>query len=184
MSNKPRLTAAVLAARAKWRFRGQGRPAFALPCAAGQESVWDYPRPPRLAPDSRRIRVRCRDELIADSVRAIRVLETASPPTFYLPPDDVALDRLTPKPNRTFCEWKGWARHYDLPAAPDAAWRYTETFPEFAAIRGFVAFYPAKACCTVDGELVQPQPGGYYGGWITSELVGPFKGEPSAEFWW
>ena len=180
----PLLTEAVLAARAKWRFRGHNRPAFALPCGAGQESVWDYPRPPRLAVDSRRIRIWCEAELIAESARAIRVLETASPPTFYLPPDDVALDQLTGTPNRTFCEWKGWARHYDVAAAPDAAWRYIETFPEFAAIRGFVAFYPAKVRCSVDGEAVRPQPGGYYGGWVTSELVGPFKGEPGAASWW
>ena len=174
----------VRLARRKWRFRGRGRPAFALPCAAGQESVWDYPRPPRLAPDARRIRVRHAGALLADSTGAIRVLETASPPTFYVPPDDVALGELTPSSVRTFCEWKGWAQQYDLAANPGAAWRYTETFPEFAAIRGFVAFYPAKVSCSVGGEAVQPQPGGYYGGWVTAELAGPFKGEPGSESWW
>ena len=179
-----RITDDVLAARRKWRFRGRDRPAFAAPCDDGQESVWDYPRPPRLARDRRRIRVCGVHGPLADSISAIRVLETASPPTFYLPPDDVALDQLTPSATRTFCEWKGWASHYDVGATPNAAWRYTETFPEFAAIRGFVSFYPAKVICFVDGETVRPQPGGYYGGWVTSELAGPFKGEPGAARWW
>ena len=181
------VTEEILQARAKWRFRGRSRPSFAEPCSAGQESVWDYPRPPCLKPDARRIQVRRGNVVLADSTRAIRVLETASPPTFYLPPDDVALNQLTPTPSQTLCEWKGWASHYDLATAPGvagAAWRYTETFPEFAAIRGFVAFYPAKVNCTVANEVVQPQPGGYYGGWITAELVGPFKGETGSEAWW
>lgn len=171
--------AAILRARRQWQYTGQSRPAFAVVPGPGQESVWDYPRPPRIVPDSRRVEVRLGDRLIADSAAAVRVLETASPPTFYLPPSDVATAELLPSGARSMCEWKGRAVDFDLRDGPrSVAWCYERTFPEFAAIAGWLAFYPAKLECRVAGERVRPQPGGYYGGWITDEIVGPVKGEP------
>ena len=183
------VTTQVRAARAKWRYRGRVRPPFAEAPAAGRESVWDYPRPPRIEADARHIRVMHGEQTLADSRAALRVLETASPPTFYIPPGDVDLALLHASPRSTICEWKGVGQEFDLvagrhgPGQSAVAWAYFDIFPEFAAIRGFFAFYPAKARCLVDGALAQPQPGGYYGGWVTEELVGPFKGETGTEDW-
>ena len=178
------VTQEILAARAKWRYRGTRRPPFAVVPGSGLESVWDYPRPPRIEPDPRRIRVVHGDLVLAESTAALRILETASPPTFYLPPDDVAVDRLRPSGRRSRCEWKGLAQAFELADIQGAAWSYAETFPEFAAIAGFFSFHAAKVRCTVSGEAVRPQPGGYYGGWITAEVIGPFKGEPGSRPWW
>lgn len=177
------VTAAVLAARTKWRFRGNRRPAFAHVTGHGEESVWDYPRPPRLVPDLRHVRVACEGRPLADSARAVRILETASPPTFYVPPEDVCETSLHPSARTTFCEWKGLAREFDLADRTGVAWSYIDTFPEFDTIAGFFSFYPARVRCTVDGERVRPQPGGYYGGWLTTEVVGPVKGAPGSEWW-
>ena len=186
MADHQQDTEDVRAARGKWRFRGTERPPFAHPVPEGCESVWDYPRPPRICADARHVRVLANGVVLADSTRAVRVLETASPPTFYLPPEDVRADLLAPSERRTFCEWKGWAGEFDLlaPRIEGVAWRYAEPFTECAPIAGFFSFYPAKVQCMVGGEVVRPQGGGYYGGWVTSELVGPFKGEPEAESWW
>ena len=180
------VTDAVLAARAKWRFRGLARPSFAQEPGPGQESVWGYPRPPSLASDPRRVRVSYRGRVLADSTRAVRVLETASPPTFYVPPEDVDDTLLRPSAHTTFCEWKGVAREFDLSDLPErsgVAWAYFDTFPEFHAIAGYFSFYPSRVDCSVDGEPVRPQPGGYYGGWLTSEVVGPVKGGAGTESW-
>ena len=177
-------TREVLAARAKWRYRGGRRPPFAETPGQRQESVWDYPRPPRMVADRRRIRVLTADRLVAESTTTVRVLETASPPTFYLPPDDVDTSLLRATTRLTQCEWKGVAREYDVAAIAGAAWTYLETFPEFADLAGYFSFYPGKLCCAVDGETVKPQPGGYYGGWITAEIVGPFKTGGAANAWW
>ena len=175
------------AGRGGWRFTGAERPRFAQPPGAGQESVWDYPRPPRLAPDSRRVVVRAGDIVVVDTTRAVRVLETASPPTFYLPPDDIAMELLEPAPGASRCEWKGEARYWSVVTNDgriDACgWSYPDPFPEFEPIRDYVSFYPARLACTVDGHVVEPQPGRFYGGWVTPELVGPFKGEPGSEGW-
>lgn len=182
-------TPAVLAARAKWRYRGVARPPFAVAPKTGQESVWDYPRPPRIAAEARRVRVLSGESLLADSGAAVRVLETASPPTFYLPPADVARGLLQATGQRFVCEWKGVAEAFRLadddrePPLP-VAWAYLDTFAEFEALRGYVAFYPGRVRCTVAGRPVQAQPGGYYGGWITPEVVGPFKGDPGSAAWW
>jgi uncharacterized protein (DUF427 family) len=177
----PVATPDVLRRRAAWRYRGGDRPPFATPPSAGQESVWDYPRPPRIVPDVRHVVVRDGDAIVADSTRASRVLETAGAPTFYLPRDDVRLERLAPGRSRSVCEWKGTAYGLDLVGGPrDVAWTYPRTFPEFAPIEGWIAFYPGRIACFVDGERVRPQPGGYYGGWVTDEIVGPMKGEPIA----
>ena len=183
----PTATPAVLAARAKWRYRGVDRPPFALAPKAGQESVWDYPRPPRIAAEARHVRVFSGERPLADSRAAVRVLETASPPTFYLPPTEVAGDLLQATGQRFVCEWKGVAEAFRLADSEPpllVAWSYMDTFPEFEALRGYVAFYPGRVRCTVAGALVRPQPGGYYGGWITPEVVGPFKGDPGSAAWW
>lgn len=170
-----------------WRWTGAERPPFAVVPGPGQESVWDYPRPPRLRADPRPVVVRAGPVLLAESRRAMRVCETASPPTFYLPPDDVDRAHLAPASGSSRCEWKGTARYWDV-VLPDrrleaAAWSYPEPFPEFAAIAGWLSFYPARVECFVDGVRVRPQPGRFYGGWVTPELVGPFKGEPGSEGW-
>lgn len=177
------MTDAVLAARAKWRFRGRGRPPFATAPGPGQESVWDYPRPPRIAPDPRRVRVMHGGRILADSTRAWRVMETASPPTFYLPAEDVEDALLHPSGRTTFCEWKGLAHEFDLAGHEGVAWAYVDIFQEFTDIAGHFSFYPARVDCTVDGETVRPQPGDYYGGWVTSEIVGPMKGAPGSAWW-
>jgi uncharacterized protein (DUF427 family) len=152
-----------------------------------QESVWDYPRPPRIESDPRTVDVSAHGLTLAHSTRACRVLETASPPTFYLPPEDVRLDRLVPAAGRSHCEWKGEARYFALAlGASDSepvAWAYPSPYPEFERIRGWIAFYPGRVECRVNGERVRPQPGRFYGGWVTDELVGPFKGEPGSEGW-
>lgn len=159
-----------------------------IPPAPGQESVWDYPRPPRLEPVAKRIEIDFGGIRLADTTAAYRVLETSHPPVYYIPPQDVAMQYLTPTQRTTTCEWKGRARYHTVRVgdriAEDAAWAYPDPTPAFAAIRGYLAFYPARMDqCRVDGEIVQPQPGGFYGGWITSDIVGPFKGEPGSWGW-
>lgn len=170
-----------------WNFRGTSRPDFAETPGPGQESVWDYPRPPALAPDPRRVVVRAGALVIADTHRAMRVLETASPPTFYLPPEDVRTDWLESAEGASFCEWKGEARYWTLVHGPSrrerVAWTYPRPRPEFAAIANWFAFYPARVECSVGGEPVRPQGGGFYGGWVTDEIVGPWKGEPGTGAW-
>jgi uncharacterized protein (DUF427 family) len=150
-----------------------------IPPAPSLESVWDYPRPPRVEPSSRRVRVMVGDEAIADSVRAVRVLETGHPPVWYIPPDDVQMDLLDNSTTSTFCEWKGTASYWTLTAGgrtvEDVAWSYQEPIPAFEALRGYLAFYPSRVdACYVDDEQVTPEPADYYGGWITSEITGPF----------
>lgn len=166
---------------------GRARPSFAIAPRAGQESVWDYPRPPRLVADTREVIVRAGDVLVARTVRALRILETASPPTFYLPLDDVTPGVLVPAAGSSYCEWKGRARYWTVRAGERTfervGWSYPEPSPGFEAIARAVAFYASTLECLVDGERVRPQPGGFYGGWITSEIVGPFKGEPGTLGW-
>jgi uncharacterized protein (DUF427 family) len=169
-----------------WDYRGQRRPDFAEAPGPGQESVWDYPRPPALAPDDRTVEVREGTTLIARSTGACRVLETASPPTFYLPPDDVDFDQLVRVAGGSWCEWKGEARYFASAARPDGppvAWAYPSPTPAFATISGWLAFYPGRIECRVDNERVRPQEGGFYGGWVTDEIVGPWKGEPGTGGW-
>jgi uncharacterized protein (DUF427 family) len=164
------------------------RPPHADPPAPGQESVWDYPRPPRIERSARRVRVLLGEVVLADSTGAWRVLETSHPPTYYLPPDDVRCDLLTPAPQRgSWCEWKGQASYWDARAGElvveAGAWSYPHPTPGFAALAGAVAFYPARFACFLDDERVAPQPGGFYGGWVTTDLVGPFKGGPGTSGW-
>ena len=153
-----------------------------------QERVADYPRPPRLEPAGRRVRVEFGGIVIADTDAAWRVLETFHPPTFYLPPGAFAPGVLVPSARGSVCEWKGAARYWTLRAggreARDAAWGYPDPTPAFAPIRNHVALYAGPMDAVwLDGERVTPQPGGFYGGWITQELVGPFKGGPGTMGW-
>ena len=173
--------------RAKWEYRGRRRPDFAEVPGPDRESVWDYPRPPRVEADGRRVEVRTGDLVLADTTRALRVLETASPPTFYLPAADVRKDLLVRTGERSFCEWKGDAEHWALAGDGETersiAWRYPAPLAGFEELANCFAFYPARVECWLAGERVRPQPGSYYGGWVTSELTGPFKGEPGSEGW-
>lgn len=174
-------------ARSAWRYRGQERPAFALEPGPGQESVWDYPRPPRLEADVREVIVMAGVHEIARSKRTLRLLETASPPTFYMPPDDVRMGFLERGPGGARCEWKGNSSYWSV-VVPDgrvdgAAWTYANPLPGYERIRGYVSFYPSLVACTVDSMPVVAQPGRFYGGWVTPELVGPFKGEPGSGGW-
>ena len=154
----------------------------------GQESVWDYPRPPRLELSDKLIRIKFNGEVIAETTRAYRVLETSHPPTYYIPPEDVQSKFLERSSRASFCEWKGRARYHGLKVGdrrgPDVAWSYPDSTSDFAPIRDYLAFYPSRVDeCTVGDEVVRSQPGDFYGGWITSEVVGPFKGDPATMGW-
>ena len=152
------------------------------------ESVWDYPRPPRVEPLDRHVRIELNGETIAESDRAMRVLETAGAPTVYLPRDDVQTDSLRPAHGTTECEWKGTASYFDAVVGQAvrarAAWTYPDPKPGFEALRDHIAFYASRVDgAFLDDERVEPQPGGFYGGWVTAEVQGPIKGEPGSESW-
>lgn len=169
-----------------WTYRGQKRPEFAIVPKTGQESVWDYPRPPKLVVDERRVEVRYGDQVVACSTRTYRMLETASPPSFYIPPQDVNRELIKMAPGASVCEWKGVAQYWTLfvdPSMGIVGWRYPLPEPGFKKIRGYFSFYPSVLNCTVAGEKVQGQSGEFYGGWITAEIVGPFKGGPGTAHW-
>jgi uncharacterized protein (DUF427 family) len=170
-----------------WQYRGQERPAFAEEPRPGQESVWDYPRPPAVVVEPRQVEVRLGDLVIADSRQNYRILETASPPTFYIPPQSVRKQLLELSRESSVCEWKGVAQYWALINPPRSqqsiAWSYPSPNRPFEAIAGYFSFYPAVVECFVDGERVRAQPGEFYGGWVTGEIVGPFKGEPGTGHW-
>ena len=154
----------------------------------GQESVWSYPRPAIAEPSGRHIRIEHLGHVIADTRANVRTLETSHPPSYYIPPKDICMAVLRRSARRSFCEWKGDAVYYDLVVEggvlSDVAWSYPAPTLPFAMLRDHVAFYAAPLDgCFVDGERVVPQPGGFYGGWITSDLAGPFKGVPGSRFW-
>jgi uncharacterized protein (DUF427 family) len=158
------------------------------PVGAGQESVWDYPRPPRLEPTRRHLLVVHAGAVVAETRRGHRVLETSHPPTYYFPPEDCDLALLVPAPGASVCEWKGRAEYRTVRVgereAPNAAWLYPSPTPAFAPIRGHLAFFPGRVDeCLVDGERALPQEGGFYGGWITADLAGPFKGARGTVGW-
>lgn len=158
-----------------------------LPHADGQESVWDYPRPPRLERTDELVEVRLGGVPIATTRGAWRVLETSHPPTYYLPRDAFVDGTLRDAEGQSWCEWKGRATYLDVlgggVAVPRGAWTYLAPSPGFEAIAGAVAVYPGRVECYVDAERVEPQPGGFYGGWITSRVTGPFKGGPGTDGW-
>ena len=150
--------------------------------------MWDYPRPPCIEATTSRVIVEFGGIVIADTTSALRVLETSQPPAFYLPQADLAVAHLVPSRTRTWCEWKGEAAYFTIDVdgrqATDAAWSYPHPIAGFEAIVGHVAFYAQLMDrCTVDGENVNPNPGVFYGGWITSKVVGPFKGAPGTLHW-
>lgn len=159
-----------------------------VPPRPGQESVWSYPRPPRLERTDKPVEVIFAGEVVARTTRAFRVLETSHPPVYYLPREDVRADVLAPADGSSVCEFKGAATYWTVKVgareARQAAWSYEHPTAPFAPIAGYVAFYAAPMdACFVNGERVTPQPGGFYGGWITSDVAGPFKGEPGSFGW-
>lgn len=159
-----------------------------IPPAPGQESVWDYPRPPRLEPTSKRVQIIFNGETVADTTRAQRVLETSHPPVYYIPLENIRQEYLVPGNGRSFCEWKGAAGYYTLEVngkrAENVGWYYPNPTAPFAAIKDHVAFYAAPMdACLVNGEVARPQPGNFYGGWVTDDIAGPFKGEPGTMGW-
>jgi uncharacterized protein (DUF427 family) len=154
----------------------------------GQESVWDYPRPPRLEPCKRRIRVECDGIVLADSARTLRMLETSHPPVYYIPAADILVKHLRISERSSWCEWKGRAGYVDLDLPErtihNAAWFYAAPSAAYSPLRQHYAFYASKVdACFVDDERVHAQPGDFYGGWITSDIVGPFKGGPGTRGW-
>jgi uncharacterized protein (DUF427 family) len=156
--------------------------------APGQESVWDYPRPPRMEDSKKHIQVIFNGVIIADTHRAKRILETSHPPVYYIPPEDVKMGYFTPTSRTTFCEWKGLASYYTITmgdkSVPDGAWYYQHPNEAYASLATYIALYPSKMnACYVDGEQVQSQAGDFYGGWITQDIVGPFKGGAGTWGW-
>ncbi|WP_394748880.1 DUF427 domain-containing protein [Spongiimicrobium salis] len=173
-------------AREKWEYRGQKRPSFAEIPKKGQRSVWDFPRPPKVEKVQQPLQVMHEDTIIADSSNALAVLETASPPTYYIPMQDIQMDLLVPIPKKTsLCEWKGSAHYWALKAQADfpIGWSYPKLFEGFHELKEHLAFYPQYLDCRVGGIRVIPQPGRFYAGWITPDLRGPFKGEKGSEHW-
>ena len=159
-----------------------------LPPGPGQESVWDYPRPPAVEPTGELVEVVLGGDVVASTRAALRLLETSHPPTYYLPLDAFADGSLVPVEGRTHCEWKGQASYFDVVGggrrAPRAAWHYPDPVPAYAVLLDHVAVMPGLVDeCRVDGERVRPQEGGFYGGWITHHVVGPFKGVPGSWGW-
>jgi len=154
----------------------------------GQESVWDYPRPPRVERSTRLVVVVLGGVEVCRTARAWRVLETSHPPSWYLPAEDWLPGSLVPAGGTSFCEWKGVASYLDVVGGDRresaAAWTYPDPVAAYEELRGAVAVYPARMDrCTVDGEPVRPQDGGFYGGWVTDDVVGPFKGPPGTRGW-
>lgn len=154
----------------------------------GQESVWDYPRPPRLEECDKHVKIVFNGETIADTHRSKRVLETSHPPVYYIPPEDINMDFVQPTRGSSFCEWKGRAAYYDVVVGDrrvsKAGWYYPSPTSRFASVKDCVAFYPSKMdACYVNDEQVQAQAGDFYGGWITQEIVGPFKGGAGTWGW-
>lgn len=154
----------------------------------GQESAWDYPRPPRLERSGSHVVVQLAGVTIAETSAALRVLETSHPPVFYIPRENVVPGSLVPAERTTWCEFKGVATYFDVTArgrvARDAAWTYREPMVGYDSLQDHVAFYPGRVdACLVDDERVQAQAGDFYGGWITSKVVGPFKGGAGTYTW-
>lgn len=153
------------------------------------ESVWDYPRPPIVVPSSEHVVVELDGEVVVDTRRSLRVLETSHPPVYYVPGGAIASGLLRPVSGRTWCEFKGWASYFDVVCprgrvVPRAAWHYPEPAAGYEALLGHVALYPGRMDrCSVDDETVVAQQGDFYGGWITSKVTGPFKGAPGTLGW-
>ena len=172
----------------KWRsFRRQHPDHIEIP-GPGQESVWDYPRPPRVEVVASCIRVEFAGVVLAESGRAYRVLETAGPPVYYLPQNDIQMQYLQTSPHTSLCEWKGIGKYWSVQVgerrAVNAAWGYPLPWAGYEVIQDCLAFYAGLMdACYVGEQRALPQPGHYYGGWITPDIVGPFKGGPGTESW-
>ena len=168
----------------KWQYDGSIRPRWADAPQAGQESVWDYPRPPVIVADSRSVTVSTSASAIARTSRAKRVCETAGPPTWYLPQTDVDMAQLQVLAGTSVCEWKGGARYYSLHGETRAvAWDYPAPNTAYRLLTDHIAFYPGRVVCIVDGERVRAQDGDFYGGWVTDDIAGPWKGPPGTAHW-
>jgi uncharacterized protein (DUF427 family) len=159
-----------------------------IPPKSGQESVWDYPRPPRVEPTSKSVRIIFNGVTLVQTTRALRVLETSHPPSYYFPQADIQMQYLTSTPRHTFCEYKGQASYWTLQIGDqredNVAWGYLNPSPGYEALTSYLAFYPGRMeACYINDERVQAQAGDFYGGWITSEIVGPFKGGPGTWGW-
>ena len=184
----PRYTPEQAREMTRWRAMRRERPRDVVVPGAGQESVWDYPRPPRVEPVMAEVRVALAGVQLACSERAYRVCETAGAPVYYVPPADVRMACLATTERETLCEWKGMARYWSADVGGrvvvDVAWSYPDPETPYAVIRDYLAFFPGRVdAAFVGGERVRPQPGGFYGGWVTSAIVGPFKGAPGTEHW-
>ncbi len=168
---------------------GSSTPPPRIEPGPGQESVWDYPRPPRVEAVAERVRVVVDGVEIGSSHAALRVVETAGAPVYYLPPGDVRQELLLATDRTTACEWKGEARYWSISTPggrviPNAGWSYQVPLAGFEALAGYIAFYAwAVDEAWVGDERATPQPGHFYGGWVTSKVVGPFKGEPGSFGW-
>ena len=153
----------------------------------GQESVWEYPRPPIVRASNVSVKVQLAGIVIAESNKSVQVLETSHPPTYYLPPDDVDQSYFTKIDRSSFCEWKGNAIYWDVSVNKSevraGAWSYDQPTSAFKQLAGYFSFYPASFECFVDNKLVIPQPGQFYGGWVTEDVVGPFKGVTGSQWW-
>ena len=185
------LWAEIKRARTKWGPRPLD--VVLEPAGPGEESVWDYPRPPRVEPSLAHIQIEFAGHTIAETRRAMRIVETAGAPVYYIPPEDVQMGCLEPVPEeRSLCEWKGFAVYYDLVAngrrSEKAAFAYPDPFTDlgagYEAVAGFIGFFPDRVdAAFLEGERVRPQPGGFYAGWVTDAIKGPIKGVPGSAGW-
>jgi uncharacterized protein (DUF427 family) len=175
--------AMVQRAREHWRYDGSARPPFAEEPGPRQESVWDFPRPPRIEPASKPLSVMLGDTELARTTRGMRVLETAGAPTFYFPPEDVNTHLLRRTGDSFHCEWKGISEEVAAEGVQRAGWVLMQAYPEFGDLVGSYAFYPQELACYVGDERAASQPGGYYGGWVTSDIAGPIKGALGSASW-
>ena len=181
MTPRPSLGSSIVTA-------GTQAPPARIEPRPGQESVWDYPRPPRVEAVPERLRVVVDGATLAETTRGLRVLETAGAPVYYFPADDVRLERLAASAHGSFCEWKGNAAYVTYDRAgrriDNIGWRYMDPNPGYESIAGHLAFYASRVDeAWVGEERATPQPGKFYGGWVTSRVVGPFKGEPGTAGW-
>jgi len=170
-----RISGGDLRASAAGETAAHGEPAV--------ESVWDYPRPPRVERTRERVTVSLAGELIAESTDALRVVETSHPPAYYIPFADIAMAALTPSSATSWCEFKGRARYWDATGVRSVGWSYPQPSGGYEMLREHLAFYPGRVQARVDDEPVISQPGDFYGGWITSRIRGPFKGGPGTSGW-
>jgi uncharacterized protein (DUF427 family) len=173
-------------ARDGWSNRGRERPPFAIEPKEGQRSVWDFPRPPGIEKVTKEVIVKYQGKTIVETKKALAVLETASPPTYYIPREGIDMEVLEQIHGKSsYCEWKGQATYWALKEnkTRSVAWSYSNPFPEFEDLKDYLAFYPQHLECFVNGIPVKAQPGEFYAGWITPDLTGPFKGESGTGHW-